>query len=53
MLRGVVILPSMSQLVYHHHHEPELQADKPILPVECIMHPGRKVCNVDKLLLAS
>jgi hypothetical protein len=27
-----------------------VQAGKDPLPGECIMHPGRKVCNVDKLL---
>jgi glutathione peroxidase len=27
-----------------------LLANKDVLPAECIAHPGRKVCNVDKLL---
>lgn len=27
-----------------------LLAGKPPLPEECIMHPGRKVCNVEKIL---
>lgn len=27
-----------------------LLAGKPPLPAECVMHPGRTVCNVDKLL---
>lgn len=29
-----------------------MQAGKEPLPAECIAHPGRKVCNVDKLLAA-
>ncbi len=29
-----------------------LLAGKDPLPAECIMHPGRKVCNVDRLLSA-
>jgi hypothetical protein len=29
-----------------------LQAGKDPLPEECVMHPGRKVCKVDKLLAA-
>jgi hypothetical protein len=28
-------------------------AGKPVLPAECVMHPGRKVCKVESYLAPS